>query len=314
VVIAFVGTSSLSILVTCIIQILCDHFRQSTYRKLLEPLALSLSDQQLATGLALCISTLFTREACTITAYHYDIICGLVVISMTTHLVSTLSVRGYTQQNPALISIFRVALMLVQGIFGVLLLWKRRDSKFPTDAPASINGRPNYNTSLILPVACFQGGNGTFLHELDSTLSHSNSEVIALGFIVAFYVLMIFLHHWQKRLDPSSKPSEGQKPQWESGLTHKLRIMVACMRFGLVIGAIVILSWTSTHLISLRDWMGNSGWLGEDNDENKWTFAQILPVIMMSSTILALVDAVPDWWEARKNAGKPDDSDQEKDF
>ena len=285
--------------------------RYSTLRKLLEPVAISLSDQQIATGISLCASTLFSKVRCTVNVYHYDVICNLVLISILSHLAGTLGLRGYTTHKPKALGLVRIVLMTVQAVFVAMLFWKRHESNFPTQAQT---GTDYLNTPFILAVACFQNGaNETLLQEFDT--DHSSGGIGLLAFVFIFYLLMLTVA-WLQMLciDYQAGPSEGEMPNWSGDTGDRLRIILGWTRPVIIVYTTAVLIVTALDLLKLRSWMGASGWLGKDNDENEWTFGQLLPVVLTGFTLLAFLDAVPDYLDARaKAAPGASNNDDDKD-
>ena len=86
-------------------------------RKGLEKFILSLSDQQLVTGLALLVASYINR--CSMSLYHFKIVAALAWFSSTTHLATLTLLRTYLINNPR-VRDWRVAAML--GILALLAL------------------------------------------------------------------------------------------------------------------------------------------------------------------------------------------------
>jgi hypothetical protein len=115
----------------------------------------SLSDTQIITSLALLIVTCF-RVGCTISAYHYDLVCSLVLVSSATHVGSILVLHEYFGQNLWL-GAARCALTVVNFAFAWILFIRRIASHvFPSYTPNSIvSNNGTLSTGLSLPAACF---------------------------------------------------------------------------------------------------------------------------------------------------------------
>jgi hypothetical protein len=89
----------------------------------LDRLILSLSDQQLATSIAILV-TAYIRY-CEISNYHLNIVCDLAWFSAITHLLSVTVLRAYwTQQNKKILLHIRLTLMIAVVIMlGFALFW-----------------------------------------------------------------------------------------------------------------------------------------------------------------------------------------------
>ena len=86
-------------------------------RKGVERFILSLSDQQLVTGLAILIAGYINR--CSMSFYHFKTVAALAWFSSTTHLATLTLLRTYLINHPR-VRDWRVAAML--GIFALLAL------------------------------------------------------------------------------------------------------------------------------------------------------------------------------------------------
>jgi hypothetical protein len=95
------------------------------------------------------------------------------------------------------------------------------------------------------------------------------------------------------KTNQTTKASQGDLP-----VKGSFRYNVGIFRGILLLVALGITIYTIVRLLALRSWMDQSGWLGEDNEENKWTFGQLLPLIILLFAPLAILDAVPDFLEA----------------
>lgn len=81
------------------------------WSKILDRLILSLSDQQLATSIAILV-TAFIRS-CEISNYHLNVVCDLAWFSAITHLLSVIVLRVYwTQQSKKVLLYVRLILMI----------------------------------------------------------------------------------------------------------------------------------------------------------------------------------------------------------
>jgi hypothetical protein len=185
---AFALTLALALFTSASILVICDCFRKASWRKLLEPAALSFSDQQLVTGIALAGSMLSEDVTCSISAYHYNIVCSLVFLSIVSHLAGIIGIRGYTTKQPRWLGYLRGTLISLQSVLVLRLLWGRLPSSFPTGAPDAAFHSSNNLTRLVLPVACFHSLNSTFLAEDNSLTSseHGSQGGLLLLTVVVF--------------------------------------------------------------------------------------------------------------------------------
>ncbi|KAF2826230.1 hypothetical protein CC86DRAFT_455791 [Ophiobolus disseminans] len=140
-------------------------------RDLIDALLISLGDTQFITSIALLI-TVFFFKGCTISAYHYDLVCKLVLISSASHIGSMAFVRGYFNRD-WLLALFRAGLMIASLALGWALFVRRQlySPIFPSAPPVidMENSTSKVNTGLVLPAACFIDHPGA-----NATTSYSN--------------------------------------------------------------------------------------------------------------------------------------------
>lgn len=219
--------------------------------------------------------TLRYVTGCSISAYHYDVVANMLLITCATHLVAVTVARNYWD-NP-LPSLVRIAVTAVLYIVtGVLLSNQGTESKsFPTVVPP---GSEKYS-DLFLPAACFQTG--------QSGLSTSVKEFASSGFgfingsrIPGFpqYVIMFLCYgvavvvrlvSFVKSGKDEEKGYRKQVAVWfRSKLTWLFRPGLQWfMRFifgtYLVLGNVVGV-WTvatsALYIVRMRNWVGKSGW------------------------------------------------------
>jgi hypothetical protein len=116
------------------------------WSEVLDRLILGLSDQQLATSLAILI-TAYIRS-CEISNYHLNIVCDLAWFSAITHLLSVIVLRVYwTRQTKKFVLYIRLALMIcVAVMLGFALFWG------PQYDPNPGNGACPAYCEFIMPV------------------------------------------------------------------------------------------------------------------------------------------------------------------
>ena len=120
--------------------------------KRLEKFLLSLSDQQLVTGLAILVASYANR--CTMTMYDFTIVAALAWFSSTTHL-STLSVlRVYLIEHPTVrsIRVFSMVCFLVMLVISQVLVYSSQDSSSPVQRAFDSFWQVDENTNVdVIP-------------------------------------------------------------------------------------------------------------------------------------------------------------------
>ncbi|KAF2448869.1 S-adenosyl-L-methionine-dependent methyltransferase [Karstenula rhodostoma CBS 690.94] len=121
---------------------------------------ISLSDTQAVTSIALLATANFF-VGCTISAYHYDLVCSLVLMSSVAYIGSLVVMHKYFDvEKHRLLQYGRSAvrvLMIATSFILSFILFHHRSNIFPSNKPHSyaINHNRTSSTSLILSAACF---------------------------------------------------------------------------------------------------------------------------------------------------------------
>lgn len=250
-------------------------------RRLLDSFLVGLSDTQLITGFALTLVTEFFTP-CSISAYHYNIVCNLVIMSLIVHLCSMIVIEHYFK-NIAL-GLLRIALILTTMSLGVILFFERSSGKFPlnpsTDSRSLvINGTLVANTTtLVIPAICFMA-NSTMPNSSEASKANfwwGFFEYIALFifFLVSAGLSAYHTHFFKKDVKYSANP------------------VIYWIRGGLLVAGLGISGWVIYNLFHLQHWMQDSGWFGEDDGESDGkTFGQIVPLVLLALPFLALFEA-----------------------
>jgi len=113
-----------------------------------EAVVVTCSDTQILTGLAFGASTHF--QECTISAYHYNIVEDLLLMTCATHMVTFSAVRSnFRLFWPSLIRI--ACVLTVYGLLGSLLGYQTKYGTFPQPNLTWTIAHPE---TLMWPAAC----------------------------------------------------------------------------------------------------------------------------------------------------------------
>ncbi|OAG04780.1 uncharacterized protein CC84DRAFT_1176948 [Paraphaeosphaeria sporulosa] len=136
-------------------------------RMLADEYLISLSDAQAVTSLALLVTANF-YVGCTISAYHYDLVCSLVLMSSAAHIGSLAVMHKYFDVDKCqgwqrvwqwVRFSLRVFMVIASFVLSNYLFRHRLESKiFPSFKPASDDITTNnrtHSTGLVLPAVCF---------------------------------------------------------------------------------------------------------------------------------------------------------------
>lgn len=128
---------------------------------ILQCLLHALSDNQLVSGLALLVT--LNNQACSISAYHYNLVCTMLILSTITHLQSLISIQDYIHKG-RIIATFRIIAISTQYVLCAIVLngrnTHRDDNFFPSKA----------TSFAIMPAACFLNMNATSFLGFDNTI------------------------------------------------------------------------------------------------------------------------------------------------
>jgi hypothetical protein len=124
---------------------------QNFYLKALntvETLLHAMSDTQLVSA----ISLLFTLngQSCSISAYDFDIVCTMLMLSIVVHLCTMINISDFIFKGKS-VAFPRLATIITQLVLTFFVFAARNTSTFPFE-PASL---------AILPAACFENFNAT---------------------------------------------------------------------------------------------------------------------------------------------------------
>ncbi|KAK8009445.1 hypothetical protein PG991_011996 [Apiospora marii] len=284
---------------------------------ILESLVLTSSDQQVFTGAAYAL-TLRYWQGCKISAYHYNIVGNMMLISCATHLMSVTVVRHYWQYP--LLALLRV--LCVTGVFivtGLLMVNQNAadaDIKFPTEVPPA-----NETMSLLfLPAACFETGNSPLKDTFRNTTADANTffaknlnqstpgntihgwnwYIILLLFYLAAIVAEAIRYLRRNKHHAGWRGALGKRMSRVFPPRTRLRKAVsfgylAYLTGGVVVSAIAVVK-SIIYIFQLRDWVERSGWMETDNGinpENDWSsFGQLVPIFMSGFILFTIAQSV----------------------
>ncbi|KAI0010095.1 hypothetical protein F4779DRAFT_627406 [Xylariaceae sp. FL0662B] len=277
--------------------------------EILETLVLGCSDQQVVTGAAYALTLRYWR-GCTISAYHYNIVANMMLLTCATHLLSVTIVRNYWKYP--LLAALRV--ICITGVFivtGLLMTNQNADVNipFPTGVPSGSQS----DSLLFLPAACFQSERNTATETFrESTATAKNFfidtvykstprnliqgwnwYVIILLFYGAAIIAEVLRFFRRGSHRPGWRARVGKKFRHWIGLASPLRKVIQNLFLAYLIAGVgiscaaVILS--TRYIFDLRRWVDESGWIEDDNPENDATsFGQLVPIFSSALIIFSL--------------------------
>lgn len=268
----------------------------------IKKVVLSLSDQQLLTGLAVLIAGFWTH--CSISVYHFALVNDLAWFSASVHLITLDMLQDYFLKRPVLRNwrvalIISMALLLIastvmQGHYEWYGSWPYDAQCLFDDLIGNIGGTPRYWMFVSLALICI---------------------FYPMNILVLFEQPTNLLELWLE-----AKPRETQKrtikslKEKRSNMTTPTSFKGSMTRFGytLLIMAVSTISWMYFALVALIGsrtcnlaldtfWFAYSLWgIIEDRaiptsemngNENAMSFGQIVPILLLSSIVLVFREA-----------------------
>ncbi|KAI1770557.1 hypothetical protein F4818DRAFT_259868 [Hypoxylon cercidicola] len=298
---------------------------RTSFSDILETLVLACSDQQVFTGAAYAL-TLRYWKGCTISAYHYNIVANMMLLTCATHLISVTIVRNYWK-FPWLAGLRVVAIALVFIATGLLMTNQNTeaDMLFPT-------GIPNANETdspLFLPAACFQSNEHTAVDTFKDTTSNAkaffvdsianstphnkiqgwNWYIITLLFYGAATIAEIIRFFRRGKSRPGWRAQIGNRFRQCCGLGTPLRkvvesVFLIYLAAGVGISLVVTIISTR-YIFQLRSWVNNSGWIQKENNKNPendaTSFGQLVPILTSALIVFSFAQIISEKCTRHKN-------------
>ncbi|KAH0562199.1 hypothetical protein GP486_003100 [Trichoglossum hirsutum] len=287
-----------------------DDEDRSTYRTtwadIFEAIILSCSDQQVFTSGAYALALRYA-QGCSISAYHYNIVANMMLITCATHLMSVTVVSQYWKHK--LLAIFRT--LLISGLYIVtaLLLTNQNaglDLRWPTDPPKAGDD----DTLLVLPAACFQGDKSTFDATLVDTFgrggehlaidaignSSPNNHIVGWNFFIliilwyGFAIIAEFLRYWYRFARNNPRNRRTAFSRWILRAFWSYQFIGASF-------CIVAIAMSYKYIQDLRRWMDHSPWIhrqpdGTNPENDASSFGQFVPLLLILLTVFTVLQLI----------------------
>ncbi|KAI0834023.1 hypothetical protein F5Y06DRAFT_301058 [Hypoxylon sp. FL0890] len=294
-----------------------ERHRRTSFSDILETLILACSDQQVFTGAAYALTLQFGK-GCSISAYHYNIVANMMLLTCATHLISVTIVRNYWK-FPWL-ALLRIACITFVFIATGLLMTNQNansDMPFPTGVPdANVT-----DSSIFLPAVCFQTGGPTVLNTVKETTSTAstffkdnlaqstprnkiqgwNLYIMTLLFYGAAIIAESIRFFRRGRTRPGLRAHIADRFRQYCGLGTPVRkilqnVFLFYLAFGVGLSLAVIIISTK-YIFDLRRWVDKSGWIELDekneNPENDATsFGQLVPIFSSALILFSFAQII----------------------
>ena len=258
----------------------------------IESVLQTLSDQQLVAGIALLVA--LNVQACEVSAYHYNVACTMLLLSAITHLNTMINISDFLFRG-TWVGLQRLLSIAAQLIFTGIVLSARNTHTFPSK-PSALS---------IMPAACFenmeamsslglgdfidlaqnvttaQGPNGTFnATQIENNVLAATSKTSGLAeyLTLVVFVIVALLFLVAEYFEAKFKPTR---------FLHWLSIGMSTLSLFASVAITVVAMRTYSDL---RTGMEVDEWFVVE-EKKKWTFSQLMPMLMLGSGSIALLKA-----------------------
>lgn len=270
---------------------------------------LSCSDQQVFTSGAYAVALRYS-QGCSISAYHYNIVANMLLITCATHLMSVTVISQYWKHK--LLAVFRILLVTALYIVTALLL-TNQNAGLKLIWPTALPLKNENDTLLVLPAACFQGDESTLDKTLQDTFGRGGAHlaVDAIGnstpnnHIVGwnFFVLMVLWYGaaliaelfrlWYHRSSRARKSSQVKRTR----LSRWIGRAFWFYQFAGTVFCSVAIVMTYKYIQDLRGWIDRSPWLkkgpdGTNPENDSTTFGQLVPLLLILLTVFTTLQLI----------------------
>jgi len=288
-----------------------------------ETFVLCCSDPQIFTGAAYGITMRYYRQ-CVVTAYHYNIISAMLLISCATHILAVAAVRQYWRHK--LLAFIRVVCVGLFLLMTTMFIMNQNAHDNGIKFPTTLSRVETQDELMFLPAACFQSSDNAVISTLQASTESVDAFVTSIknstpGWNVIqgwpCYVIMmlyyglaliaaigrVILWCFKKgcRALRTKIESVAERPGSSGTFVrksiHVVRIAQRCyycvfLGVGIAV-AVYTTKETATYIYQLRDWAHKSGWMPTPNTENEaTTFGQLVPALSCVYIVFGLAQVI----------------------
>jgi hypothetical protein len=268
------------------------------------------------TGASYAITLRYWR-GCSISAYHYNLVANMLLLTCATHLMSITIVRNYWKYP--FLALLRI--ICITGVFIVTgLLMVNQNADVQTRFPTAIPPANETDSLLFLPAACFQSVNSPLAATFANTTANDDAffggiiRNSAPGNMVQgwnWYVVMLLFYGAAIAAEVVRFVRRGRaRPGWRGRLGARMARMARPKSFLRGVTAALFLAYLITgaalgfvtvvksgmYIFSLRSWVDASGWIELDggiNPENDATsFGQLVPIFMSAMVLFTFAQTI----------------------
>ena len=221
---------------------------------------------------------------CQISAYHWDIVCNFLLMSIVTHLSSLAVISAYFSN--LILGSCRIILILIVFAFSGVIFSERNNSHFPTGVPDYSPRNETAPPTFLHHAACFTSS-VTVANQVPKAFNDAFKRPERITGLAEYSILFVFTII---SLLMAIAHSFVTSPARLANKHLHMRRASCVLRIGLLLAAIGIAIAACVQFNRLRKWMHASVWPA-DNNESEWTFGQLVPVFLMLLAPLQFIEA-----------------------
>ena len=291
--------------------------RRGFWVPVIEKVVLNLSDQQLLTGIAILIAGFWTH--CSISVYHFFLVNDLAFFSSTAHLISLTVLQNYLKQNPALRN-WRIVLMasvavllatscVMQGHYAWFDSWSYDAQCLFDDFIGNVGGGPRYWMSVNLFLIGYS-------YSLSIITLYPRPTAFVAEWLAEIPKELLQKRIWRlqdKRAELTGRSFAGIGVQLAYCVT--LQGLLTTVRLTHLM-LIALITARSANCVLDMFWFAYSleGLVGDrnipasdlDGSESVMSFGQIVPILLLTSTVFVFGEAYVGKTRVCKDAGPAD--------
>jgi hypothetical protein len=269
-----------------------------------------LFQQQLLAGFALI--WVVANQACTISAYHYNIVCIMLALSVITQLNVLINIPDFVNKNIATGS-YHLILVSIQLVLSLLMIAATDSKTFPFEASslavvpaqcfidiAAAYGNSSSSTSQNLTTHLSSNitannatntSNTTASDFIDNALKYAanatwNSTIVGclIIFTIMAYVVVIY--------DAGEALYEKDRAKIDSTSVRRFfRYISTFFSTVSILGSIILVGFTLSRYLTLRSKQEVEAWFLVGQEQG-YTFSQVLPLLMAGGGVVAIMRAL----------------------
>lgn len=250
------------------------------FSDLAKDFVLQCSDQLTVTGI-IYVVILRTRQACELSAYHYDVVVDLLHVTCITVMLAVVSTTEFWEKN--WLGILRVAGGAVLFVLTSFVLILRKVSGMDI-SPAGTNAE-----LLVLPAVCFADA-----AERNPLSSNLGADDVLFGIVVVLWAYWLLMDAVASAIGRFGLSNTKPRPRavtttFRGGGSEAALLVASCfvVPFGFGVAALI---FHAVHVVRLRRWVERSGWLSREDGINPeadlFAIGQALPAALF---ILVLI-------------------------